>query len=86
MTNFPDFTAHGYQVIEQLNHNIQGGRITYKAIEIATQNIVVIKQFRFAKKSDDWSGYKAVERESEVLQGLNNRGIPKYLTQFDSGK
>lgn len=84
MTNFPDFSAKGYQVIEQLSHNIQGGRITYKGIYIATQTPVIIKQFRFAI-SDDWNSYKAIEREIEVLQGLNHPGIPKYLQRFDPG-
>lgn len=81
MTSLPDFTPYGYQVIEQLSHNVQGGRITYKAIEIATSKFVVIKQFCFATKK--WDGYRQIEREIEVLKGLNHRGIPKYLNKFD---
>lgn len=83
MTNLPDFTSYGYQVTEILNHNVQGGRITYKAVEIATQTPVVIKQFRFATQSN-WNEYKEIEREIEVLKGLNHQGIPKYLEQFNS--
>jgi serine/threonine protein kinase len=82
MTTLPDFSAYGYQVTEQLNQNLQGGIITYKALEIANQKPVVIKQFRFATRSD-WDSYKAIEREIEVLQGLNHPGIPRYLAQFD---
>ena len=81
---YPDFSANGYQVTEQLNQNLQGGRVTYKAIHIATQTPVIIKQFRFAN-SDNWNSYKAIEREIEVLQGLNHPGIPKYLNRFDPG-
>ena len=40
MTVLPDFSAYGYQVTEQLNHNVQGGRITYKAVAIATKKPV----------------------------------------------
>lgn len=82
MTTLPDFSAYGYQVTEQLNQNLQGGIITYKALEIANEKPVVIKQFRFATRSD-WDSYKAIEREIEVLQGLNHPGIPRYLAQFD---
>ncbi|HEY9704755.1 MAG TPA: serine/threonine-protein kinase, partial [Allocoleopsis sp.] len=84
MTNLPDFSNYGYQVTEQLNHNLQGGRFTYKAVEIDTKKSVVIKQFRFATTSN-WDDYKEIEREITVLQGLNHAGIPKYLTKFDPG-
>lgn len=78
----PDFISYGYQVIEILQQNSQGGRITYKAIEIATNKPIIIKQFTFAKTSD-WDGYKEIEREINVLQGLNHDGIPKFLKTFD---
>ena len=81
MTPLPDFSAYGYQVTKQLNQNIQGGRITYKALKIANQEPVVIKQFRFATTSD-WDSHKQIEREIEVLKGLNHPGIPRYFNQF----
>ena len=84
MSNYPDFSSNGYQIIDELSHNVQAGRITYKAIEIITQAPVIIKQFRFAN-NNDWNSYKAIEREIEVLQGLNHSGIPKYLNRFDPG-
>ena len=31
----------------------------------------------------DWSGFKAYEREIEVLRGLNHPGIPGYLDAFE---
>ena len=85
MDNLPDFTAHNYQVISCLGFNYQGGRSTYKATEITTNKTVVIKQFSFASKSANWSGYKAVEREIEVLKSLEHPGIPAYLESFDPG-
>jgi serine/threonine protein kinase len=84
MNNFPDFRSFGYEVTHTLNNNIQGGRITYKAIALNSQKPVVIKQFRFATTSD-WDSYKLIEREVEVLRGLKHQGIPKYLTKFDPG-
>lgn len=85
MNNFSNFLPYGYQVLEQLNYNSQGGRITYKAREINTQKLVVIKQFRFATTSH-WGDYKEIEREINVLKGLNHSGIPRYLTQFAPGE
>ena len=81
--NKPDFERHGYRVIEQLGQNYQNGRFTYKATREDGQT-VVIKQFKFVV-SKDWSGYKAVEREIEVLQKLDHPGIPRILDAFDSG-
>jgi len=80
---FPDFLANGYKAIEQLGHNHAGGRITYKAVNIQTQQTVVIKQFQFKNFGSAWSGFKAYEREIEVLRGLNHRGIPGYLDAFE---
>lgn len=80
----PDFSPYGYQVTKQLNQNVQGGRITYEALEISAQKTVVIKQFSFAT-ANNLESYKAIEREIEVLQGLNHAGIPRYLAQFDPG-
>ena len=84
MTVLPNFSTYGYQISEQLNQNIQGGRITYKALEIATKKPVIIKQFRFATNSN-WDSYKEIEREIEVLEGLKHQGIPRYLAKFDPG-
>lgn len=84
MTTFPDFRQFGYEVTECLNNNATGGRITYKALDINSQQAVVIKQFCFAK-TNNWDEYKAIEREIEVLRGLKHPGIPKFLTKFDPG-
>jgi serine/threonine protein kinase len=83
MAAFPDFSAHGYQVIKELGHNLEGGRFTYLAIRLADNVDVVIKQFQFSKGSG-WDGFRAIEREIQSLQGLNHRGIPKYLDKFET--
>ncbi|PSO55875.1 MAG: serine/threonine protein kinase [Cyanobacteria bacterium QH_8_48_120] len=85
MSNYPDFSLHGYQVNQQLGYNHQGGRFTYKATNFSTQQPVVIKQFRFVTDGSDWSSYKAIEREIGVLRSLNHPGIPRYLDSFNSG-
>ncbi|MBD2576672.1 serine/threonine-protein kinase [Oscillatoria sp. FACHB-1406] len=85
MNEFPDFTSLGYQVIEQLDRNFQGGRTTYRALQLNTQNLVIVKQFRFATERGNWSDYQAIEREIAVLQTLDHPGIPRYLDSFDSG-
>lgn len=83
MNKLADFSSFGYKLIKQLNHNLQGGRITYQAIDIKTHQSVVIKQFRFAT-TNNWDSYKEIEREIEVLKELNHPGIPHYISQFDS--
>lgn len=46
---FPDFSQQGYLVEQELGFNLNGGRVTYKAVCLQTQQKVVIKQFQFAK-------------------------------------
>jgi len=83
MTAFPDFAAHGYQVTKELGHNSEGGRFTYLANRLVDNIQVVIKQFQFSKGTG-WDGFRAIEREIQSLQGLNHRGIPKYLDKFET--
>jgi serine/threonine protein kinase len=47
---------------------------------------VVIKQFQFAKRGTHWSDYDAIEREIQVLRGLNHPGIPRYLGSFQTSQ
>ena len=82
--SIPDFGSYGYQALSELGHNFTGGRVTYLATEIATDVQVVIKQFQFALLGATWSGYNAMQREIETLQGLDHPGIPKYLNSFET--
>ncbi len=82
MSNFPDFSCHGYQIQEELGRNREGGRITWSARHIVTGEIIVLKQFCFATAGSTWSGFNAWEREIEILQRLDHPGIPKYLGSF----
>ncbi|AFY54410.1 putative low-complexity protein [Rivularia sp. PCC 7116] len=79
-----DFSHLGYQVNKELGKNRFGGRITHLAEVENTDEKVVIKEFRFADVGADWSGFKAYEREIEVLQQLNHPRIPSYLTSFET--
>ncbi|MBR8826820.1 MAG: protein kinase [Gomphosphaeria aponina SAG 52.96 = DSM 107014] len=82
MNNLPNFLNYGYEIIEELGRNREGGRITWKGKKIETNTEVVIKQFCFASAGSSWSGFKAYEREIQVLQNLNHPGIPRYLGSF----
>jgi serine/threonine protein kinase len=84
-TNLPNFQDYGYQVVEELGINNLAGRITYQAIMTSTQTPVVIKQFRFCTSNANWTEYRAIEREIDVLKQLNHPQIPRYLDHFDSG-
>jgi serine/threonine protein kinase len=83
MLTIPNFTPYSYQVIKELGHNSEGGRFTYLAQRLADKRQVVIKQFKFAKGSG-WDGFGAIEKEIKSLQGLDHRGIPKYLEKFET--
>ncbi len=48
------------------------------------EELVVIKEFRFAMGGADWSGFKAYQREIELLQQLNHPRIPRYLDSFET--
>ncbi|MBD2129972.1 serine/threonine-protein kinase [Microcoleus sp. ZQ-A2] len=75
-----------YKVVRELGRNQEGGRITYLATDTSLDppQQVVIKEFRFAASGANWSGFKAYEREIEVLRGLNHPRIPRYLDSLET--
>lgn len=83
LNHHPDFSELGYQVIRELGRNREGGRITYLANILNSNQQVVIKEFSFASASADWSGMKAYEREIEILKQLNHSRIPRYIDSFE---
>ncbi len=84
MSSYPDFQEQGYQVIRELRCNREGGRITWLATNINTEQQEVIKQFCFAQAGSNWSGSKAHAREIQVLKRLDHPGIPSYLHSFST--
>ncbi len=95
-SKLPDFSALGYEIEEELGHNKNGGRVTYLASNITslspintlvkseTSQLVVIKQFQFAKIGANWSEYEGHQREIKLLQKLDHPSIPKYLDSFET--
>jgi serine/threonine protein kinase len=84
MSNFNDFTAHGYEVIRELGANTGAGRVAYLARTIDSEQLVVIKQFQFAKTGASWDGHKAIDREVKILKQLQHPYIPRYLASFET--
>jgi serine/threonine protein kinase len=84
MINHSDFSSRGYQIERELGCNLTGGRITYLARDIKTNQMVVIKQFQFARPMGNWKDYDAIHQEIRVLQKLNHPSIPCYLNSFDT--
>lgn len=84
MSNYPNFSSHDYEVIQELGLNREAGRITYLANVLNSEEQVVIKEFRFANSGADWSGFKTYQREIEVLQQLHHPRIPRYLDSFET--
>lgn len=83
LNHHPDFSEQGYQVISELGRNREGGRITYLANVLNSNQQVVIKEFCFARAGADLSGVKAYQREIEMLQQLNHSRIPRYVDSFE---
>jgi serine/threonine protein kinase len=73
-----------YKVVRKLGHNREGGRITYLANDSFTGKQVVIKEFRFAVSGANWSGFKAYQREIEMLKQLQHTRIPHYLDSLET--
>ncbi len=84
MNDYPDFGQYGYQIEQELGQNRAGGRITYLATHIDTQQSVVVKQFQFVQSSASWTGYSAVKSEIQVLRSLSSPKIPRYLDAFET--
>ena len=84
MNDFPDFSHYHYQIEKELGHNRAGGRVTYLANDMRNQQLVVIKQFQFAKLGSSWQSYDAYDREIQLLKELNYPGIPRYLDAFET--
>ena len=76
MSDFSDFSPHGYQVEPELGQNSAGGRVTYLATNKNTQQSVVIKEFQFPRLGASWANYDAYQREIQVLQQLNHPPQP----------
>lgn len=74
---------NNYRIIRELGRNREGGRITYLAEYGDTGQQVVIKQFRFAQEAS-WQGFKAYEREIQILQEIEHPRIPQYLHSFET--
>lgn len=83
LSHHPDFSQQGYQIIGELGRNREGGRITYLANVLNSNQQVVIKEFCFTRASADLSGVKAYQREIEILQKLNHSRIPRYVDSFE---
>lgn len=87
MSDFPDFSNYGYQILQELGHNLTGGRVTYLAQHISPEQEdtrVVLKQFQFAQLGSNWAEYETYEQEIQMLRRLNYPGIPRYLDSFQT--
>jgi serine/threonine protein kinase len=84
MSDLPDFSNHHYHIEKELGCNRAGGRVTYLATSTQFEQLVVIKQFQFAKLGTSWQGYDAYLREIQLLKELNHPGIPRYIDSFQT--
>jgi serine/threonine protein kinase len=69
-----------YQVIRELGR--QTGRRTLLALDLQTQQQVVVKVL-YLGKDFDWQDLKLFEREADTLKTLKHSQIPRYLDYFE---
>jgi serine/threonine protein kinase len=69
-----------YQIQEQLSK--QPGRRTFLALDLESQNLVVIK-ILLLDRDFAWEKLKLFEREAKTLKNLNHTAIPQYLDYFE---
>jgi serine/threonine protein kinase len=69
-----------YQIQKELGRQI--GRKTWQAIDLQTQQPVVVKLLLFGEDFD-WQDLKLFEREAEILNTLDRPEIPRYLDYFE---
>lgn len=70
-----------YQICEQLS--IKPGRKVFKAQDLQSGNLVIVKILLFNDPDSRWEEYKKFEQETRVLKNLDHPAIPKYLDYFD---
>lgn len=69
-----------YQIQSQLSK--RGGRETYLAKNLQTDQLVVVKLLKFGLDAA-WQDFKLFEREAQTLKNINHPAIPNYLDYFD---
>jgi len=84
MQNYPDFSSCGYEIEKILGKNTVGGRVTYLALWLRTNQRVVIKQYQFAQSGLSWMSYQAYRSEIKILSSLYSNNIPRYLDSFET--
>lgn len=72
--------ADRYQIQSQLSQ--KAGRQTFLALDIQSQDLVIIKILRF-DADFQWDDLKLFEREAATLKNLHHPAIPKYLDYFE---
>ncbi len=79
--DLPNLKIYGYQVYEKLSEQIDISRISYLAIDISLDRLVVIKEWRSVagQKPLDYANYLP---EINRLQQLDHLSIPRYLNSF----
>jgi serine/threonine protein kinase len=75
-----EILAGRYQVQQQLGK--KAGRRTLLALDLETQEQVVIKLLLFSQEFE-WDDLKLFEREANTLQTLSHPAIPRYLNHFE---
>jgi len=77
-----ELSKYGYQVVKELESN-SGCRLYLAQSLKKPNNLVVIKQFQFAR-GRAWSDFETIETEIQVLKGLEHPGIPRYVDSLET--
>ena len=71
-----------YQIISLIQENHFVGKTVWQAIDLQSEQRVIIKRFDFATKEAQWQHYKEIENEISALKLLDHPNIPRYIEDF----
>lgn len=80
--NLPDLKLYGYQVYEKLSEQVYLGRVSYLAIDISLDKLVVIKEWQRLPPQTPSLDYDNYLPEINRLQQIDHPNIPRYLNSF----
>jgi uncharacterized protein YjbI with pentapeptide repeats len=80
--DLPDLNIYGYQVYEKLSEQIDLGRMSYLALDINSDQLVVIKEWQRRAGQTPPLDYGNYLPKIKRLQQIDSPNIPRYLNSF----
>ncbi len=82
MSKFPDLKAYGYEILQKIGSKCGNGTIAWKANEIKSGQLVVLKQFCFAATNSISSWKNDYSLDIKFIPRVYSSAIANYLGFF----